>query len=57
MRITRLSIRKWRLKNGLTQWQAADKIGVSINAIRSWEQGRRHPQGLYLSALERAMSK
>jgi DNA-binding transcriptional regulator YiaG len=30
---------------GLTQTQFAQAMGISIHTLRSWEQGRRHPDG------------
>ena len=30
---------------GLTQTQFARAIGISVHTLRTWEQGRRHPEG------------
>ena len=30
---------------GLSQKQFALRIGISINTLQNWEQGRRHPDG------------
>lgn len=30
---------------GLTQKQFAGRIGISIDTLQNWEQGRRHPDG------------
>lgn len=35
--------RNWRISHNLTQEQAADLVGVTVHAIRSWEQGVRSP--------------
>lgn len=34
-----------RKKLGLSQPEFADKIGIGVAILRSWEQGRRHPAG------------
>lgn len=41
-RIDVLGVRK---KLGLTQREFADAFGVSLAAVRNWEQGRRTPTG------------
>jgi len=46
-------IRAARAGRGLTQTQAAAEIGISVDALRSWEQGQRRPTGLYAQALAR----
>jgi putative transcriptional regulator len=30
---------------GLTQMQFAALLGISVNTLRNWEQGRREPEG------------
>ena len=30
---------------GLSQKQFAERIGISINTLQNWEQGRRNPDG------------
>ncbi|MFP4210011.1 MAG: helix-turn-helix domain-containing protein [Alkalispirochaeta sp.] len=30
---------------GLSQKQPAERIGISINTLQNWEQGRRNPDG------------
>lgn len=30
---------------GLTQTQFATLLGISVNTLRNWEQGRREPEG------------
>jgi DNA-binding transcriptional regulator YiaG len=30
---------------GLSQKQLAERIGISINTLQNWEQGRRNPDG------------
>ena len=29
----------------MTQQEFANRFGFSVNSIRNWEQGRRHPEG------------
>jgi transcriptional regulator with XRE-family HTH domain len=36
-------LRILRFQKRLTLKQLADKIGVSVNAVNSWEYGRRKP--------------
>jgi putative transcriptional regulator len=38
-------VRELRLRNHLTQAQFAAKLGVPIDTIRNWEQGKRVPRG------------
>jgi len=45
-----------RKKSGLTQSEAAKKWGISIGALRDWEQDRRKPTGLYKDRLEKILS-
>jgi len=37
--------RKVRKKLGLSQAQFAHRIGVPVDTVRNWEQGKRAPQG------------
>ncbi|SMB81045.1 putative transcriptional regulator [Pasteurella testudinis DSM 23072] len=34
-----------RNRAGLTQQKFAEKLGISVNTLRSWEQGQRKPSG------------
>ncbi|WP_386692847.1 MULTISPECIES: helix-turn-helix domain-containing protein [unclassified Lonepinella] len=34
-----------RTKVGLSQHKFAEKLGISVNTLRSWEQGLRRPSG------------
>ena len=36
---------------GLTQTQFAQAMGISVHALRNWEQGRRHPDGPAIALL------
>jgi putative transcriptional regulator len=39
------NVRALRLRNRLTQEQFAAKLGVPLDTIRNWEQGKRTPRG------------
>lgn len=41
-----------RLRLGLTQAQFAERLGASLDTVRSWETGRRHPTGCARKALQ-----
>ncbi|NOL50333.1 helix-turn-helix domain-containing protein [Pelistega europaea] len=34
-----------RSKSGLSQAKFAERLGISVNTLRSWEQGHRKPSG------------
>lgn len=36
-------LRKYRIEQGLTQAQLAEKIGVTASCITMWENGNRSP--------------
>jgi putative transcriptional regulator len=42
----RTLLREWRTKKGLSQSQAAKALGISIDTLQNWEQGRNRPSGL-----------
>lgn len=44
-------IKTLRKKHGLTQQQLADKCGISINSVKSYESGRRIPDNFNLQQL------
>lgn len=44
-------IRNARLSLRMTQEEFADKVGVSVQTVRSWEQGVRNPGALSLAML------
>lgn len=46
-------IQELRKAEGLTQEQLAQKIGVSMAAIRNYENGLREPNSRAMAALER----
>ena len=39
------ALQDWRIANGYTQQEAADKLGVSRRSLENWEQERAMPQG------------
>jgi DNA-binding transcriptional regulator YiaG len=49
-------LKAWRKAKDLTQETAATKLGVNVDTLRGWEQGRHAPRGLALSALLTAIS-
>lgn len=49
-------IRTYREKNGLSQQQLGEKIGVSNNRISNWEQGFNRPNADILAALCTALN-
>ncbi len=55
-RITYPTIVNTRQKTGLSQRQFAEKLGISVNTLKSWEQGQRKPSGAGL-ALMRLLDK
>lgn len=38
-------IRALRSRVGMTQREFSDRIGISVDTLRNWEQGRRYPTG------------
>ncbi len=40
-----LSVRDLRRRSGLTQCAFAARLGVPVETIRNWEQGKRQPRG------------
>jgi len=38
-------IRGVRARVGMTQREFSDRIGISVDTLRNWEQGRRYPTG------------
>ncbi len=44
--------RRVRKRLGLTQEEFSVRIGVSVNTVRNWEQGKRRPTGTAQSLLK-----
>lgn len=50
--MTSEEIQAIRKRIGLTQEQLAEKLGVTIHAVRKWEQGQRQVKGAALKLLQ-----
>lgn len=48
------NIKKFRLENGWTKVQLAEKVGVTATAINFWETNQRIPSCMYVMPLVRA---
>ena len=46
-----------REKLGLSQSQAAEKWGVNVRTLQTWEQRKRTPRGLALKQLEAILER
>lgn len=44
-RVTYPAIASIREQAGLSQSQFAQRLGISVNTLQSWEQGQRQPSG------------
>jgi putative transcriptional regulator len=56
VKIPAVDVRAARRKLGMTQKDFALSFGVSLDTLRNWEQGRRHPEGparVLLAVIER----
>lgn len=52
MQTTISSIVETRHKSGLSQRLFAERLGISINTLKSWEQGKRQPSGSALALIK-----
>jgi DNA-binding transcriptional regulator YiaG len=50
-------LRRWRLRLGFSQREAAELLGVPKRTLQDWEQGRRKPRGFALKALSEKIQK
>jgi len=48
-------LRKARLRSGMSQYELAEKLSVSHEAVHLWERGLRAPRSKNLKALHRAL--
>lgn len=48
---TMIAIRKYRIENGLTQYELAKKCGVAQSTVAMWESGERKPDVIKLKEL------
>lgn len=55
LRVLGRRIARLRKEKGLTQRQLAEMAGVSVQALRSWENGRREPSVAYVPLLAAAL--
>ena len=53
--MTGLQIKQWRVKNGLTHANLAQKVGVCEHTIQRWEKGIFSPSHLNLYKLQQLM--
>jgi putative transcriptional regulator len=44
-KVEKPDIKAIRGSMGMTQMQFATLLGISVNTLRNWEQGRREPEG------------
>ena len=52
-----IDVKAIRTKLGMTQEEFAGRFGFSVNTLRHWEQGKRHPEGparAYLMVIDHA---
>ena len=43
--MSEIDVAKLRAKLGLSQTKFADEFGLDVSTVRSWEQGKRRPDG------------
>lgn len=48
----KLTLKGARANVDLTQKEAADKIGVSVDTLGKWERGECYPSSKYIPAIE-----
>ena len=52
----RNAVKDWRERKGLTQADAAKKLGISVRTLQNWEIARNMPRGFGLAALLKAIA-
>lgn len=50
--MTPQEIKELRRQHNLTQQAFADRIGIKVDTVRSWESGRKTPSGPSLRVIE-----
>lgn len=48
------SLAEWRAKQGKTQKEVAELLGVSQASVADWELGKKTPKATHMLAIERA---
>ena len=48
----RITLKAARTNAGLTQQEAADKIGVTVDTLGNWERGKSFPNALQIRRME-----
>lgn len=48
----KLTLKAARINRNLTQQEAADKIGVTIDTIGNWERAKSFPNALHIRRIE-----
>lgn len=49
----KLTLRAARVNAGLTQSEAAEKIGVTRDTLRNWEVGKSFPDAIKIGKIEK----
>lgn len=49
-----MKLKDWRKRDGITQAQAANRIGVSVTTISRWEAGEVVPRQQQMAAIRKA---
>ncbi len=52
----RKTLKDWRERKGLTQTDAAAKLGISVRTLQNWEIARNMPRGYGLAALVKVIN-
>lgn len=47
-----VTLKAARINAGMTQREAADKIGVTVDTIGNWERGKSFPNVIQIPAIE-----
>lgn len=53
----RAAVRRWRQQLGLTQPEAAKRLGVPFRTFQAWELGARTPRGIAKRLIIATLSK
>lgn len=50
----RITLRAARMNVNLTQKDAAEKIGVTVDTVGNWERGKSYPDAIQIRRIEEA---